>query len=335
MNSPLQGGRKRRTLPVPGRGTGVLLLVLLAAAGAGAWLLTRGDGAALHPPAAAIHQPLISQGTSTRPPAKPRAGTPPPGISLFGGRRPIRLDFKKPPRAGLVFDLDNGQVLWAHRPLQRLPMASLTKLMTAIIVVERTRPGDRARVTRQALGYSGSGVGVLPKGKLVPVEGLLAGMLLPSGNDAALALADHVAGNDRRFVRLMNRRAKAMGLGCTHYASADGLENRNRSCAADLAALARVAMAKRRIARLVGRRQLHIRFPLKSGRLWLNSTNPLLRMRYPGTIGLKTGSTDRAGHCLVAVVRHGTRVYGVVLLHSPDTGSQAKKLLDRAFALRG
>ena len=84
----------------------------------------------------------------------------------------------------------------------------------------------------------------------------------------------------------------------------------------------------------LAKRQAHIRFPVKSGHLWLNSTNPLLRMRYPGTIGLKTGSTDRAGHCLVAVVRRGGRVYGAVLLHSPDSGSQAKKLFNAAFRLR-
>jgi D-alanyl-D-alanine carboxypeptidase (penicillin-binding protein 5/6) len=334
MNSPLQGGRKRRSLPAPGRGTGLVLLVLLAVAGVGAWLLTREDGATLQPPAAAIHQPLVAEGTSTRPPAKPRAGTPPPGISLFGGRRPLKLHFKKPPRAGLVFDLATGQVLWAHRPLEKLPMASLTKLMTAIIVVERTKPTDRARVTKEALGYSGSGVGVLPKGKLVPVEGLLAGMLLPSGNDAALALADHIAGRDRSFVRLMNRRAHLMGLGCTHYASSYGLPDTNVSCAADLAALSRLAMSKPRIARIVRKPSAKLRFPIKGGFLYLNSTNPLLRDRFRGTIGLKTGSTDKAGHCFIGVVRRGRRTYGVVLLHSPNTLAQSEKLLPAAFRLR-
>jgi D-alanyl-D-alanine carboxypeptidase (penicillin-binding protein 5/6) len=339
MNSPLQGGqmrrsRRRRRIPVPGRGTALVLLVLLAAAGVGAWLVTREDGATLHPPAAAIHQPLLSQETSTRPPARPRAGTPPPGIALFGGRRPIKLHFRKPPRAGLVFDLASGQVLWAHRPLEKLPMASLTKLMTAIIVVERTKPGDRARVTKEALGYEGSGVGVLPKGKLVPVEGLLAGMLLPSGNDAALALADHIAGSDRRFVRLMNRRAHLMGLGCTHYASSYGLPDTNVSCAADLAALSRLAMSKPRIARIVRKPSAKLRFPIKGGHLYLNSTNPLLRDRFPGTVGLKTGSTDKAGHCFIGIARRGRHTYGVVLLHSPNTLAQSEKLLSAAFRLR-
>src|SRR4051794_32262461 len=330
MNSPLQGGTMRRSRLH--RGRVVLPVILAAAAAVAAWLLLAGgstDTAA--PPAAVVNGP---------PPLKHRAekiaptdDAPPPGIDLFGAK-PVHVAFKHPPRAGLLFDLRSGQVLWARNPLRRLPIASLTKIMTAILVVESAQPRDRARITHEALSYEGSGVGVLPKRKLVPVEGLLAGMLLPSGNDAALALADHLAGTDRRFVRVMNRRAKSMGLGCTRYASADGIEDGNRSCAADLAALARAAMAKRRIARIVAHRQLQIRFPIKSGHLWLNSTNPLLRLRYPGTIGLKTGSTDRAGHCLVAIVRRGGRTYGAVLLRSPNTGGQAKKLFDRAFRLR-
>jgi serine-type D-Ala-D-Ala carboxypeptidase (penicillin-binding protein 5/6) len=314
------------------RGRFLLPLAGVAAVAAVVWLLVAGSTSDTRtPPAAVVGGPPALKHRAKD--IQPSKDAPPPGIDLFAAK-PLHVRFKHPPRAGLVFDVRTGQVVWARNPLRRLPIASLTKIMTAILVVESAQPADRARITREALAYQGSGVGVLPKHKAVPVEGLLAGMLLPSGNDAALALADHVAGTDRRFVRLMNRRAKAMGLGCTHYASADGIENSNRSCAADLAALARVAMAKRRIARIVAHRQLHIRFPIKSGHLWLNSTNPLLRLRYPGTIGLKTGSTDKAGHCLVAIVRRGGRIYGAVLLHSPDTGSQAKKLLDAAFKLR-
>jgi D-alanyl-D-alanine carboxypeptidase len=272
-------------------------------------------------------------GTSTHPPAKPNGVAPPPGISLFGAK-PIRLHFKQPPHAGVVFDLDSGQVLWAHHPLKRLPIASLTKIMTAIIVVERTRPNERALITHESLNYSGSGVGVLPRGRFVPVEGLMAGMLLPSGNDAAIALADHVAGHDRDFVKLMNQRARLMGLRCTHFSSSYGLPDTNRSCPVDLAALARVAMSKPRIARLVRKRQAKVRFPIKSGYLYVNSTNPLLRMRFPGTIGLKTGSTIKAGHCYVGVVRRGRRRIGVVLLHSPNSLVQAEKLVAAALKLR-
>jgi D-alanyl-D-alanine carboxypeptidase len=313
------------------RGVALVLLLVVAAAGAAAWLVV-GEGGTSGSPAAAARHPVPPE-TSTRPPARAHAGVPPPGISLIGAK-PIRLRFHTPPRAGLAFDLDSGQVLWAHRPLRRLPIASLTKIMTAILVVENTRPHDRARVTHEALGYTGSGVGVLPKGKEVPVEGLLAGMLLPSGNDAALALADHVAGHDRDFVKLMNARARQLGLGCTHYTSSYGLPDSNRSCAADLAALARVAMGQPRIARIVRKPQAKVRFPIKSGYLYVNSTNPLLHDRFPGTIGLKTGSTLKAGHCFVGVVRRGRRTIGVVLLHSPNPMSQAEKLVTAAFKLR-
>jgi D-alanyl-D-alanine carboxypeptidase len=78
---------------------------------------------------------------------------------------------------------------------------------------------------------------------------------------------------------------------------------------------------------------MEIPFPIKSGKLWLNSTNPLLRMGYPGIVGLKTGYTQKAGHCFVAVARRRGRMYGVVLLNSPNTERQARKLLDRAFRL--
>jgi serine-type D-Ala-D-Ala carboxypeptidase (penicillin-binding protein 5/6) len=310
----------------------LLALVLVSIAATAVWLIVA-EGKTTDSSKGG-HQPVLGDlGTSTRPPAKTRGAALPPGISLFGAK-PIRIHFKQPPRGGLVFDLDSGQVLWAHHPLKRLPIASLTKIMTAIIVTERTRPRERALITHEALNYSGSGVGVLPRGKFVPVQGLMAGMLLPSGNDAALALADHVAGDDRKFVRLMNERARAMGLGCTHYSSSYGLPDTNRSCAVDLARLAQVAMEKPRIAHLVRKPQAKVRFPIKSGYLYVNSTNPLLRLRYPGTIGLKTGSTLKAGHCYVGVVRRGRRTLGVVLLHSPDSGLQAEKLLNKAFKLR-
>jgi D-alanyl-D-alanine carboxypeptidase len=314
-------GRRRRAV-------GLVLLALGVAVAV--WLLAAGRTTDPAPPAAAVHAPPALEERVEK--IAPSDKAPPPGIDLFGAR-PIHKRFEKPPRAGVLFDVRTGDVLWSRRPLRTLPIASLTKIMTAILVTEHTKRGDKARVTHEALAYSGSGVGLLPRKKLVPVEALMAGMLLPSGNDAALALAGHVAGNDRAFVRLMNRRARQMGLGCTHFASSDGLSDRNRSCPADLAALTRVAMTKRGIARIVRRRQMKIAFPIKAGRLWLNSTNPLLRTRYPGTVGLKTGSTDRAGHCFVAVARRGGRMYGVVLLNSPNTERQARKLLDRAFRL--
>ena len=96
--------------------------------------------------------------------------------------------------------------------------------------------------------------------------------------------------------------------------------------------LARVAMERRRIRRIVRRRQASFRFPIKGGRLFLSGHNPLIRAGYPGTIGLKTGYTDDAGLCFVGVVRRHGRTLGVVLLHSPNPALQAEKLLDAGFA---
>ena len=327
MSSPLYGGGRRRRGGA-GRVAALLALVsTVAGVAIVAWL--------------ALDRERRRSGTNPLPatlsPAVPRGRMParPPGAVSLAGRDAFGLRFGRPPSAGLLFDVGTGQALWRRRPLKRLPIASLTKIMTAIVVVERTGPRERARVTRAALAYSGSGVGVLPRGgRKVPVEGLLAGLLLVSGNDAAIALADHVAGSERRFVRLMNAKARALGLGCTRFVSASGLESGNRSCAADLAALTRIAMAKRRIARLVRRRQAAVPFPIKGGRLYLNSTNPLLRTRYRGAIGLKTGSTRKAGHSFVGVARRRGRTLGVVLLRSSDSGGQARKLLDRGFRTR-
>src|SRR5204862_1402241 len=133
------------------------------------------------------------------------------------------------------------------------------------------------------------------------------------------------------FSRMSNRPAGSMGLGCTRFTSAYGLAPSNKSCAADLAALAQADMKERRIASIVARGSAHPRFPIKGGHLFVNNTNPLLRQHYPGTIGLKTGDTDEAGMCLVAVVRRGSHTLGVVLLHSPNPAQQAEKLFGLGF----
>jgi D-alanyl-D-alanine carboxypeptidase len=258
-------------------------------------------------------------------------GEPVPSIPLTGVDA-FHVDLRRPPRAGLVFDLDSGDVLWRRRPLKVLPMASLTKIMTALLVVERTRPNEPVRITQAALNYSGSGVGLLPKGKRVRLETLMNGLLIVSGNDAAIALAVHVSGSEHRFVRLMNRRARAWGLECTHFASSHGLEPGNRSCARDLAVMTRMAMSRPRIRRIARRRQVAFRFPVKGGKLYLTGHNPLMRLGYRGALGLKTGYTNEAGRCFVGVARRGGRRMGVVLLNSRDPSRHAPKLLDAAFA---
>jgi D-alanyl-D-alanine carboxypeptidase len=244
----------------------------------------------------------------------------------------VHVRFKRPPRSGLLFDLDTGQVLWRRAPERVLPIASLTKMMTALVVVDHSRPAYRVRVTKRALAYEGSGVGVLPKGRLIRLETMLNGLLIVSGNDAAIALAQRIGGSVPKFVAMMNDKARALGLRCTRYAAPDGFTDRgNHSCAADLAALARAVLDEPRLARIVRRRSAILPFPIKGHKLYLYSHNPLIRTGYRGVTGIKTGYTDAAGRCLVASATRNGRRLGVVLLNSPDTERQARKLLDAGF----
>jgi D-alanyl-D-alanine carboxypeptidase len=244
----------------------------------------------------------------------------------------VQIHFGHMPGAGVLFDLDTGRVLWRLNPTRIVPIASLTKMMTALVVVDHVPRGAKVKVTKEALRYQGSGVGVLPQGKWVGLSAMLYGLLLPSGNDAAIALAQRTSGTLPRFVAAMNARAAAMGLTCTRYSSPSGfMDAGNHSCAADLAVEARAVLDQPRLARIVRSRQAVLPFPIKGGKLYLYNNNPLLRMRYPGTLGIKTGYTEGAGRCLVAAVRRGAHRLGVVLLHSRDPGRQARQLLERGF----
>jgi D-alanyl-D-alanine carboxypeptidase (penicillin-binding protein 5/6) len=245
---------------------------------------------------------------------------------------PVHVPFHTPPRAGILFDLSSGRVLWEHNPHLRLHIASLTKMMTALLTVRSALPSAPVLVTKQAIATSGSKVGVLPLGRHVRLESMLYGLLLPSGNDAAMALAQHVAGSEKAFVARMNEEAAALGMGCTHYSSPSGFYDAdNFSCAADLAVLAHVDMEQPRIARVTHTYAAVLPFPIKGGKLYLYNNNPLLIYKYPGTTGLKTGYTEAAGRCLVATVeRHGVKL-GVVLLNSNAPGTQASKLFNSAF----
>jgi D-alanyl-D-alanine carboxypeptidase (penicillin-binding protein 5/6) len=245
---------------------------------------------------------------------------------------PVHAPFHTPPRAGLLFNLSTGQVLWQRNPYIRLHIASLTKMMTALLTVSSAPADARVLVTRQAVDQAGSKVGVLPLGKHVRLESMLYGLLLPSGNDAAVALAQHVSGSVSRFVARMNAEAAKLGMGCTRYSSPSGYLNAgDYSCAADLALLAHVDLEQPRIASVVRTYTAALPFPIKGGKLYLYNNNPLLIYGYPGLTGLKTGYTEAAGRCLVATAeRHGVRL-GVVLLHSPDPGTQASHLLNRGF----
>lgn len=305
----------------------VALTALLAVTGCGTDAESGSPGAGLNPtpvePRPAVQ---IANGPLAGVAARSLA------VKLRAPTDPVKVRFKRPPRSGLLFDLDTGEVLWRRRPTRVLPIASLTKIMTAVIVAERLAPDDMVRVTKEALAYKGTAVGILPRGKRIRAETLLYGLIMPSGNDAAIALAQRVSGTVARFVALMNARAGRMGLVCTRFSSPDGFKDTgNHSCAADLAAMARAALDSPRVAKVVRRRRAILPFPIKGGRLHLASHNPLILRGYPGALGIKTGYTAAAGPCLVGAARRGGRRLGVVLLDSPNPGRQAQQLLDRGF----
>ncbi|MCW3019695.1 MAG: D-alanyl-D-alanine carboxypeptidase [Solirubrobacterales bacterium] len=323
--------RRRRRLALGALGLAVLVGLLVEMA------FANGSGQRRHPRAGTrIHAAS---------PSAPAAATPrsPSGLPLakpalaLGGisspqQDPVHVSFAHPPRAGLLFNLSTGQVLWQHNPYARIPIASLTKMMTALVTVESAPPDAPVRITRQAVDMPGSKVGELPLGRHVPLESLLYGLLLPSGNDAAVALAQHVSGSVKRFVARMNQEAARLGLGCTRFSSPSGYYNaHNFSCAADLAVLAHLDMGQPRIASVVKTFSAAIPFPIKGGKLYLYNNNPLLIYKYPGVTGMKTGQTEAAGRCLVATAeRHGVRL-GAIVLNSEDPGTQDRQLLDLGF----
>jgi D-alanyl-D-alanine carboxypeptidase len=239
-------------------------------------------------------------------------------------------------RSGILFDVRSGRLLWSRNAGEVLPIASLTKMMTALIVATRTKANETAVITTQAVHFSGSGVGELPFGRRVSVRTLLYGLLLPSGNDAAIALAQHFAHSETRFVAMMNDRAKQMGLTCTHFSTVSGVIDRdNYSCTKDLAALAHAVLEQPLLAKIVASRSAVLPFPIKGGKLYLYNNNPLLLARYRGADGVKTGYTVASGQCLVATAKRGRTWIGVVLLHSANAADQAQQLLDAGFKRLG
>jgi D-alanyl-D-alanine carboxypeptidase len=326
-----QGGRRRKRRRWP-RLVAVLALLGIGLA-AGLTLAPKHEPKAPVAAAPTVEAPLSNSGPA--PLAGGGTAPSPLSVRLDDPRDLVRLRFKHPPRSGLMFDLDTGRVLWRRDPTRVLPIASLTKMMTAVLIARHVPPRARVRITKAALSYRGSGVGLFRRGRRIPVKTMLYGLLLPSGNDAAIALAQRAGGGSvKRFVAMMNQEARAMGLACTHFTSPDGFVDRgNHSCAPDLAALARAVLREPRIAAIVRRRQAVLPFPIKGGKIYLYNHNPLLQQGYRGVTGVKTGYTDAAGRCLVATARRGRVRLGVVLLHSPDPGTQARKLLDRGFRL--
>ncbi|MBP2677497.1 MAG: Serine-type D-Ala-D-Ala carboxypeptidase [Deltaproteobacteria bacterium] len=224
----------------------------------------------------------------------------------------------------------DGREVWARNPDRPLPPGSLTKMMTALLVLERADLGQVATVSREASRETGTRLGLAPGDRMSVIE-LLGATLLDSANDACHALADHVAGSEKRFVSLMNARAREMGLSNTRFANACGHDDPGLySTARDLARLAETAMGNPVFAKMSGLVEGEIS-TADGGKTFLLENRNLLIGSYPGAKGVKTGFTGRAGKCLAAFAeRDGKRVL-LVLLNAPDRWWKAGPILDAAF----
>jgi D-alanyl-D-alanine carboxypeptidase (penicillin-binding protein 5/6) len=212
-------------------------------------------------------------------------------------------------RAYLVEDGRTGEVLLAKNPGREVPIASLTKMMTVLLTLERSRLDDMVTISPEAASIGESSVG-LRAGERISVRDLVEACLIQSANDAAWALADHVGhGSESRFVALMNRRARQLGLNESHFVRPDGLDAPGHvSSARDVTTLARLLMQKPVVRRIVGMRDATI-----SGGRRLHTWNDLLGA-YPGVVGVKTGHTAAAGWSEVGAVRGpGVIVYATIL----------------------
>jgi D-alanyl-D-alanine carboxypeptidase (penicillin-binding protein 5/6) len=264
------------------------------------------------------------------------AGAAPSAVVLAAPRDgPARTAFAPPPAAdaaaAVVMDVRTGRVLVAVAPHRRLAPASTTKILTAVLVLERLPLSGVVTIgARAAAQRNGAAVGV-HFGEQWTVEDLLHAMLVRSANDAAVALAEAAAGSVERFVALMNARARQLGARNTHFVNPHGLDHPDHySTAYDLAVLARYGLHHPVFASLVRTRVWVLRRPGREPQEF-PTTNRFL-LRYEAADGVKTGWTARSGPCLVAsATRHGWQLLAVVL-NSADVVSTAARLLDYGFS---
>ena len=234
--------------------------------------------------------------------------------------------------AAVVMDADSGRLLYAQNPDKRLANASTTKIMTALLTLEQPDQDRYFTVDSDAIQVEGTTMGLQP-GDSVTLHQLAAGMLLPSGNDAANAAAVEIAGSEEAFVRLMNQRAAELGLENTQYRNPSGLDAEGHySSARDLAALAAHALENEDFEDIVSKQEIRMAFGNPPYNRSLYTTNKLLG-RYPYAIGVKTGYTDDAGLCLVtAAEKDGTRLI-IVTLNGKDDVNTHMRLYEHFFPL--
>jgi D-alanyl-D-alanine carboxypeptidase (penicillin-binding protein 5/6) len=237
-------------------------------------------------------------------------------------------------RAAVLLDLKSGVVIFSKNAHVALAPASTTKIMTAIVVLEKSRLSEVAAVSQRAVAVTGAKLGLRP-GELISIENLLYALLLYSANDAAVALAEHVTGSELEFVKLMNKKLAQLGAKNSHFSNAHGLDEFGHLATAyDLALVARYAMRNSKFAQIVKTPKKIIQWQQGKRQFLARSRNKLLEL-YPGAMGVKTGHTRRAGYCLVAAAKKGeTKLLAVLLGERSESQAykEATKLLDYGFS---
>ena len=236
-------------------------------------------------------------------------------------------------KAGILVEINSGDILFDSNSTEKLPIASLAKIMTAVVALEHRGLQDKIFVASDAATVGENTMGV-SYGETYSLEELLYGLILHSGNDAAYAIADGVAGNSERFVEWMNFKAEELGLADTHFADPSGLDDENVNTAKDLVKLTRYALKNPTFKEIAATVEKEIFADNFHKYIYLfNQTN--LLTTYPGVAGVKTGFTEAAGLCLVTYAENdGREVVGVVL-DSIDRKGDMILMLDHGFRTLG
>jgi D-alanyl-D-alanine carboxypeptidase len=233
----------------------------------------------------------------------------------------------------VVVDVDSGVLLASREPDRQLAVASLQKLLTAIVVMERAKLTDVVVISRAASRANADHI-IWPEGKTFTVEELLYGLILESSNGAAVALAEHVAGSATAFAGLMNAKAASLGAKRSHFMNPSGLDAAGQfSTTRDMAIIAQTFMRDETLARIA--RTFTHEIPWPNGSVTTLHTINRFLVRYPGAIGLKTGYTSAAGNSLAAAARRNGRTVLVVLARSATGTDDGTLLMNAAFAKLG
>lgn len=234
-------------------------------------------------------------------------------------------------KACVIIDEATGRILLEHNAEAPLPMASTTKVMTALLALEQGDLTAPVTCSRNAFGVPGTSI-YLSQGETLTLEQMLYGLLLASGNDAAVAIAEHIGGSTEDFCRMMTARAAELGCTDTVFLTPHGLPcDGHHTTAHDLALIAREAMNHETFRSIVSTQRAKIPWEGRGYDRVLNNKNKLLST-YEGSTGIKTGYTKAAGRCLVfGAERDGMRIIGVVL-NCYDWFNEASRLMDIAFA---